>query len=117
MHISIHTRNFDLTDALGSYTERRLRFALTSADNYIRRIVVRLSDINGPKGGNDKRCHVQIMLAGLPDVVVEDIQADLYFAIDRAADRAARTVMRKINRRQKLNKQIRPPVWDAEPSI
>ena len=117
MHISIHTRNFDLTDALGSYTERRLRFALTSADNHIQRIVVRLSDINGPKGGDDKRCHVQIMLAGLPDVVVEDIQADLYFAIDRALDRAARTVMRKINRRQKLNKQIRTPVWDAEPSI
>lgn len=117
MHISIHTRNFDLTDALGSYTERRLRFALISADNHIQRIVVRLSDINGPKGGDDKRCHVQVVLAGLPDVVVEDIEADLYFAIDRAADRAARTVMRKISRRQKLSKQVRPQVWDAEPSI
>ena len=117
MQITIHTRNFDLTDALGSHTERRLRFALTSADSYVRRIVVRLSDINGPKGGDDKRCHVQVMLAGLPDVVVEDIQADLYFAIDRAADRAARTVMRKISRRQKLDKHVRIPAWDAEPSI
>jgi len=117
MHIAIHARHFDLTDALGSHTERRLRFALTSADNYAQRIVVRLSDINGPKGGYDKRCHIQVMLAGLPDVVVEDIEADLYFAIDRAADRAARTVMRKISRRQKLDKQVRPPIWDAEPSI
>jgi putative sigma-54 modulation protein len=117
MHIAIHARNFDLTDALGSYTERRLRFALTSADNYVQRIVVRLSDINGPKGGDDKRCHVQVMLADLPDVVVEDIEADHYFAIDRAVDRAARTVMRKITRRQKLGKQVRSPTWDAEPSI
>ena len=117
MHIAIHARNFDLTDALGSYTERRLLFAFTSADNYVRRIVVRLSDINGPKGGDDKRCHIQVVLAGLPDVVVEDIEADLYFAIDRAADRAARTVMRKISRRQKLSKQVRPPAWDAEQLI
>ena len=37
---------------------------------------MRLSDINGPRGGADKRCHLQVVLAGLPDVVVEDIEAD-----------------------------------------
>jgi hypothetical protein len=37
------------------------------------------------------------------------IEDDLYFAIDRAA----RTVMRKISRGQKLNKQVRPLASDA----
>jgi ribosome-associated translation inhibitor RaiA len=48
----------------------------------------------------DKRCHLQVVLAGLPDVVVEDTEADLYVAIDRATDRAGRTLVRKIDRRQ-----------------
>ena len=70
MQIDIQTRNFDLTHALRSYAERRPRFALTSADNHVKRIMVRLSDINGPRGGEDKRCHLQVVLAGLADVVI-----------------------------------------------
>ncbi len=68
---------------------------------------MRLSDINGPGGGADKRCHLQVVLAGLPDVVVEDVEADLHAAIDRAADRAGRTVLRKIGRQKTLLNQVR----------
>jgi len=117
MQIDIQTRNFDLTNALRSYAERRLRFALTLADNHVQRIVMRLSDINGPRGGEDKRCHLLVVLAGLPDVVVEDTEADLYFAIDRAVDRAGRTVMRKLDRKQTLHKHSRPLTLDADPSV
>jgi ribosomal subunit interface protein len=117
MQIDIQTHNFALTNALRSYAERRLRFALTWADNRIQRIIVRLSDINGPRGGEDKRCQLQVVLAGLPDVVVEDIEASLYFAIDRAADRAGRTVTRKLSRKQTLRKHSRPLAWNTDPSV
>jgi len=117
MQIDIQTRNFALTNALRNYAERRLRFALTWADNRIQKIFVRLSDINGPRGGEDKRCQMQVVLAGLPDVVVEDTEASLYFAIDRAADRAGRTVMRKLDRKQTLRKHSRPRDWDADQSV
>jgi len=96
--ILIKASNFSLTDTLHFYAERRLRFALTSCDAYIQRIVMRLSDINGPRGGVDKCCRVQVILDGLPDVVVNDIEADLYIAIDRAANRAGRTVRRRLTR-------------------
>jgi ribosome-associated translation inhibitor RaiA len=79
-----------MTDALRSHAERRLRFALPPCDHHIQRVVMRLSDINGPRGGADKRCHLQVVLAGLPDAVIEDIEDDLYIAIDRATDRAGR---------------------------
>lgn len=114
MQIDIQTRKFDLTNALRNYVEQRLRFALTWADNHVRTIVVRLSDVNGPRGGNDKRCHLLVMLAGLPDVVVEDTEADLYFAIDRAADRAGRNVIRRIDRKQTLRKHSRRLTWDTD---
>ncbi len=117
MQIDIQTRNFSLTDALRWHAKRRLRVALTCCDEHIQRVVMRLSDINGPRGGVDKRCHLQVVVAGLPDVIIEDIEADLYFAIDRAADRAGRTLMRKIGRQQTLLKQGQPPVSGESQSI
>ncbi len=102
MQIDIQTRNFSLTDALHSHAERRLRFALTCCADQIQRVVMRLSYSNGPHGGADKCCHLQVMLDGLSDVVVEDTEADLYIAINRAADRAGRTLLRKIDRQQTL---------------
>ena len=100
MQIDIQARNFALTDALRSHTERRLGFALSTRDNHIQRVLVRLSDINGPRGGADKCCHIHVALARLPDVVIEDTEADLYAAIDRAADRAGRTLGRRLVRRR-----------------
>jgi ribosomal subunit interface protein len=114
MQIDIQARDFSLTDALRSHAERRLHFALSCCDDHIQRIVMRLSDINGPRGGADKRCHLQVVLKGLPDVVIEDTEADLYVAIDRATDRAGRTVVRKIDRQQTLSKQGRPLELDRD---
>ena len=100
MQIDIQARQFPLTGALSSHAERRLRVALTCCDDHIQRVVVRLSDINGPRGGADKRCHLQVVLTGLPDVVIEDTEADLFVAIDRATDRARRTVERRLARQR-----------------
>jgi len=108
MHIDIQARHFTLTDALRSHAEHRLRLALTCCDDHIQRIVIRLSDINGPRGGVDKHCHIQVVLAGLPDVIIEDTEADMYVAINRAADRAGRTLVRRVNRQQTLRKQGYP---------
>jgi len=112
MQIDIEARDFPLTDALRSHAERRLRSALTCCGEHIRRVAMRLSDVNGPRGGADKRCRLQVVLAGLPDVVVEDTEGDLYVAIDRATDRAGRTLVRKIDRRQTLLRQSDPLVLD-----
>jgi ribosomal subunit interface protein len=110
MHIDIQARNFSLTDALRSHAERRLRFTFTCFRQQIQRIVIRLSDINGPRGGRDKRCHLQVVMDGLPSVIVEDTEGDLYVAIDRATERAGRSVVRKIDRQQSLLRQPAPPI-------
>ncbi len=114
MQIDIQARDFTLTDALRDHAERRLHFALTCCDDHIQKIVMRLSDINGPRGGKDKRCHLQVVLSGLPDVVVEDIETDMYIAIDRATGRAGRTLVRKIERQKSLHRQSRSPLPGAQ---
>jgi putative sigma-54 modulation protein len=100
MQIDIQARNFPLTNPLRGHVERRLGFALSTRDDHIQRVMVRLSDINGPRGGADKCCHIQVVLPHLPDVVIEDTEADLYAAIDRAVDRAGRTVGRRLARQR-----------------
>lgn len=98
MRIDIQARGFDLTEGLREHTERRLHFALSWASYGVRTITVRLSDVNGPRGGNDKRCCIQVPFSGGQDVVIEDTEADLYVAIDRAADRTERSVARRLKR-------------------
>jgi len=51
-----------------------------------------------PRGGIDKRCCIQVTLKGPAAVVIEDTESSLYHAIDRAADRAGRSVMRRLAR-------------------
>ncbi len=96
MKIRIQCRGFSLTDAMADHVRKRLGFLLGHGFNRLRRIDVTLSDLNGPRGGVDKRCLVRVSIDGLRPVVIEDIQADLYMAIDRAASRASRTVLRRL---------------------
>ena len=98
MVTDIQALNFQLTNALRSHVERRIGFSLSNTDEQIQRVIVHLSDINGPRGGKDKCCHIQVVLPHLADVVIEDTEANLYVAIDRATDRAGRTVGRRLAR-------------------
>jgi len=96
MQIAIQSRGFSMTKGIEDHVHKRLGFTLARGYDRVQRVNVRLSDVNGPRGGVDKRCLVQVRLGGLPDVVVEDIQADLYAAIDRASGRVGRAVMRRL---------------------
>lgn len=104
MQIKIQARSFSLTSAIQNHVQRRLRFALASGTNHIQQVMVRLTDINGPRGGQDKRCHIQVVLDGMPDVVIEDTECDIYAAISRAAGRTSRAVARRLRRRQTLRR-------------
>jgi len=97
MRIEIQARGFELTEALRAHAQRRLQFALDRSGREVRNVNVRLSDINGPRGGNDKRCAIQISL-GEQKLVVEDTKADLYLAIDRAVERCKRVLSKRLAR-------------------
>ncbi|BCD99952.1 HPF/RaiA family ribosome-associated protein [Marinicellulosiphila megalodicopiae] len=100
MKIKIKARHLALTSELKNYVKRRILFALDSRRENIKRIEVTLSDINGPKGGEDKRCQVLVKLNGQQDVIINDKQVQIFSAIDKAADRASRSVSKRIERLQ-----------------
>lgn len=102
MNIQIHTNDFDLTEGLRDHVTKRLAYALNHGRDLVSRIVVRLSDVNGPRGGVDKRCGIEVRLKGASTIAIDDTEADLYVAIDRAAERTGRTLDRRIARRHHL---------------
>lgn len=49
----------------------RLAASLRGVESRIERVVVRFEDLNGPKGGSDTACRIQLALSGQPVLVVE----------------------------------------------
>lgn len=112
MRMDIQSQGFVLTEGINDYVTRRLGFGLSYGDAVISRVNVRLSDINGPRGGSDKRCLIEVRLKGVPSVVIEDIEADLYLAIDRAAGRASRSLARRLSRQRQFGRGL--PAGDPD---
>jgi putative sigma-54 modulation protein len=100
MKIEIQARQVSLTRGLRGYAEHRVRLALTRFDERIMKVSLWLTDVNGPKGGKDKNCQLQITMAGKPDVVIEETRENLYLAINIAIERAGQTVVRKLDRQR-----------------
>jgi putative sigma-54 modulation protein len=107
MLINIETQGIESRHLLVEHTKKRMAYALSHAYDHIERVNVRLSDINGPRGGIDKSCLLTIDIRGLEPIVVEDIQADIISAIDRAADRAGRSIIRKLEKHRHFAR-VRP---------
>ena len=108
MEVRLVARDVAFSPSLKGHVERRLDFALTQVRQKVSRIVIRLRDLNGPRGGRDKVCHVSVVMPGHPEIVIREVQEDMYFAIDRAIKRAAHRAMRLLTRRRHLQRQSFP---------
>jgi putative sigma-54 modulation protein len=105
MRMTVFGRSFELTEAIVRHVEGRVRLSLGAAAERIESVSVRLSDVNGPRGGEDKRCRVVVYLRQGRDVVTEAVDGDLYAAVDAAVGRAKEAVWRFVHRRRTLRRQ------------
>ena len=87
---SRHPQAADLRDL----TERRVRFVLRRLGWLVPRAEVQMADVNGPRGGIDKRCQVELRTDGAGSVLVASVASDWRTALDTALARAARFLMR-----------------------
>jgi len=101
MLVSICSRDLAPHAYLLEYAERRLEFALGRFGDRVQRVMIYLEDINGPRGGIDKRCRMVARLnQPAREVVVEGFEAELESLIDRTADRLGQSVGRELERRR-----------------
>lgn len=93
MQVLFKSRHPQATE-LRDLTERRVRFVLRRLAWLVPRAEVQMSDVNGPRGGVDKRCQVELKTDGAGSVVVTSLANDWRTALDNALARAARFLIR-----------------------
>lgn len=94
MQVAIHNYRADLTEALQSYVERRLKFALSRFGGRVGRITVRIC-ADGPAEHN---CRVSAEILPFGRIAVEESDADLFAAVDRATALIGRRFGRELAR-------------------
>jgi putative sigma-54 modulation protein len=99
MNLFVRSSNVALTQPIRTHIDRRVRMVLGRFGRKIARVSVRISDVNGPRGGVDKLCRIEARFWGSIPVVVEDAAGDLRHAIDRSIHRMGRAVARAAAKR------------------
>lgn len=100
MQTVIHSNDFALTDAMDNFIKQQAGKSMKVCADQVERLVIRLKDINGSKGGQDKECCVEVKLANYAPIVVSKRSANAYSGIREALGRASRTTLRKLGKRR-----------------
>jgi hypothetical protein len=101
MRLELYGQNVRLSEAARARVERRLAFALGRLEGRISRVQVTLADLNGPRGGIDKRCLMVADLGRAGPVVVEHRAAEWGGVIAGAAGRLGRAVRCRLASRRR----------------
>jgi len=100
MQIIVESRDTEATP-MRELSTARVRFALRRLKALVPRAKVQFSDVNGPRGGVDKRCQVELKTDSAGTVVVASLARDWRTALDRSLGRATRVLTRSLQRSQK----------------
>lgn len=101
MQLVIRATNLPVTDPIREHVSKRVLGAVQRFAKRLSSITVVIEDVNGPKGGVDISCRIEGGMAQSGDpVVITERSDDLYGAVDRAASRFKRAMVRRADRRK-----------------
>lgn len=94
--------------------EQRLAAALRGLGSRAERVTIRFEDLNGPRGGVDTSCRIQLTLSGHPHLVVEGRAEDERRAFQVALPRLVAALDRQLSRHAaRPRKSVRLPFAHA----
>jgi hypothetical protein len=96
--------------------ERRVRLALRRLSWLAPRARVQLSDVNGPRGGIDKRCQIELTTDATGPVIVTSMARDWRSALHSAVARAAKALLHNWQHTRQVRRRPRP-VLTVLPSV
>ncbi|HET6281230.1 MAG TPA: HPF/RaiA family ribosome-associated protein [Polyangia bacterium] len=96
--VELRSPDWDLTEGVRQYALDHIAAKLEKHADHIQSVIIRFEDVNGSKGGGDKTCRIEVLLAHMRPLVVHENHHDLRAAMDLAADRVERSVGREIER-------------------
>jgi ribosome hibernation promoting factor len=99
MDLIIQHDGFEMSDAIDLHVRDRLAAALDQHQSHVRSVAVTVRDENGPKGGVDKSCLLQVDLdIQREPVIIKKLHENMYLAITEASDAVKRTVGRLVGK-------------------
>lgn len=97
MHVLFKSRAPHASDHR-ELAQTRLKTAFQRLAMRVSKATVQLADLNGPRGGVDKVCHLEVQTVGGGTVIVRAVASDWRTAFDDALARALRLLARLLHR-------------------
>ena len=98
MDIKLFDGSIRTSEAQREYVTTKVGAAAARLKDAACTIDVRLTDLNGPKGGIDKQCSIVVTPPGLDTLRVEERASEFYAAIDAAAATLKKSLARALER-------------------
>lgn len=98
MQVDVRFRGLESSAHFAQYAQRRVHQHLSRFGREIGDVVLRISDVNGPRGGRDKLCQLAVRGPGIGALHLSETHDDLYAGLDIALGRLDHTIGRAIER-------------------
>ena len=108
MRIDLQCEGLEPAQGLRDYVAHKMRTAIGRFRDHIQWARIKVADVNGPRGGVDKRCVVQLRLRNRPDVIFAITELEAHSAVDRAAERVARVLVNRLGRQRRIRREATP---------
>ena len=100
--------------ALRQFAEHALTRKIGPRTERVRRARIRLNDVNGPRGGVDKTCHIRLEVAGGGEVNATGSAVGWYEAVTIAVMNARTALDRRIGRMRERKTREYPEIEVVE---
>ena len=107
MQLDVIGRDLEISESLNRHAHRRAQFAFDRVADRIERIVIRVSDMRSPRGGESRHCQVRVDLGGGGSLVLEAYDSCPYTAVDRTVGRMKRVVKEHLARARTKRRERR----------
>ncbi|MEO8098542.1 MAG: hypothetical protein ABI811_12640 [Acidobacteriota bacterium] len=111
MKILIRVHGIELTDELNEDVERSIAFAVDRFAPIMQDVLLYIVDLNGPKGGVDKLCHITATPISGDRVLILERGTEVLDTVQRAARSLKHRLGKDVQRRN------RPPARKFRESI
>jgi putative sigma-54 modulation protein len=98
MNIDVKFRGLESSAALRDYIVKKIHTHLGRFGHDLTSVTVRVDDVNGPRGGDDKVCKITLKGPRVGSETVFEKTADPYAAADKAVDTAETVIVKVLER-------------------
>jgi putative sigma-54 modulation protein len=101
MKIQIRFRGVERSEALVEYTTHRAHQHLRRFEPQLSGVMIRITDLNGPRGGKDKRCQFTATGPAIGSIHLSYTHKDVYAGVDIGLEKMSHLIVRSIERARK----------------